>query len=166
MCKKRFAHPAQSIFLLLAVLAWALSLAGCVSFTMPYNGEIRFHDIRAVIPKDFIRDSTQSSEDFWVFEHGGYAKSILLLRNDADTDVIAQLDAYAERMTELGAESSRGTFLSTEAVLTTYTKDGQFCQELLFHYQGSLYAFALRGGTEQEFQRLLDGIDTSATGNE
>ena len=166
MYQKLTAGSPRSVLLLLPILILTLLFPGCGRSGMPYNGEIQFHDISAVIPKDFIRDSTQSNEDLWVFEKGFYAECILITRSDAAENVSAQLDGYADRMTELGAESVRGTCLDTAAVLTTYTKDGQFCQEILFPCNGSIYAFALRGGTEQAFQSLLEGIHIPETGNE
>ena len=166
MHQKLTADSPRSVLLLLPVLILTLLFPGCGRSSMPFNGEIQFHDISVVIPKDFIRDSTQSNADLWVFEKGYYTECILITRSDADENVSAQLDSYAERMKELGAESVRGTCLDTDAVLTTYTKEGQYCQEILFPCNGSIYAFALRGGTEQAFQSLLEGLRIPETGNE
>jgi hypothetical protein len=121
----------------------------------PFNGPITFHELALTIPKNFIRDSTQSTQDAWLFEKGFYSRMIILTRNDQSGDVEAGLNSYRERMKEIGAASERTTFLELPAVHSTYTKDGTYCQEILFVYHGSYYAIALRGGDEEEFRDLL-----------
>lgn len=162
MSKKALRIAASALSLLL-LLSAAVVLSGCNTSRMPYNGKISFHDITAEIPSDFVRDSTKSNDDLWVFEKGGYREYILLSRSDAAEDVIAQLDDYVELMRERGAESSRGEYLCTDAVLSKYYKEGEYCQEIAFHYNGSLYAFALRCGTDEEFQSLMNKINTPET---
>ena len=148
------------VLFLLAVMTFCF--VGCRSFFdlpqdggMPFNGPITFHELALTIPKNFIRDSTQSTQDAWLFEKGFYSRMIILTRNDQSGDVEAGLDSYRERMKEIGAASERTTFLELPAVHSTYTKDGTYCQEILFIYHGSYYAIALRGGDEAEFQDLL-----------
>lgn len=148
-----------------AAVAWILlaallgSLAGCgAPSDMPYSGDIRFHDMSVTIPGSFVRDSTQSHEDLWVFEKGFYSQLIILTRNDITGEVAASLDDYVAYMKEQGADSQRETFLQMDAVSSVYTKDGVFCQEMLFAYNGSFYAIALRGGTKEDFQALLNTI--------
>jgi hypothetical protein len=151
----------KTVLILAALL---LLLCGCGrSSRMPFNGQVTFHEITATIPDSFVRDSTQSSDDLWVFEHGGYSKMILLSRTDVAGDADAALDDYVAYMQSLGADAERGRFLNADAVHSTYTRDGQYCQEILFVYQGSFYAVALRGGTEEEFQSLLDEVNTPET---
>ena len=60
----------KAISLLLLLCFAAALFSGCAfeNVRMPFNGKIEFHDITAVIPSDFIRDSTQSKDDLWVFE--------------------------------------------------------------------------------------------------
>ena len=141
------------------VLILLISLVSCGSRSdMPYNGDITFHEIGIGIPQNFIRDSTQSTSDAWIFEKGFYKQMIIITRNDLGGEVGAVLDNYVAYMTEMGCDSSRTTFAELESVHTTYTKDGQFCQEMLFVYNNSTYAIALRGGTEEEFQALLDSV--------
>ena len=151
----------KTVLILAALL---LLLCGCGRRArMPFNGQVTFHEITATIPEDFVRDSTQSNDDLWIFEHGGYSKMILLSRKDAAGDADAALDDYVEYLQSLGADAERGRFLNADAVHSTYTKDGQYCQEILFLYHGSFYAVALRGGTEEEFQSLLDEVNTPET---
>ena len=152
---------------LVPVLFAILLLTGCAGRSdMPFNGLLTFHEITAVIPSSYVRDSTQSSADLWVFEQGGYSKTILLSRKDIQGDQDASIDGYVAYMQSEGSDSARGTFLNTDAVLSTYTKENQYCQEMLFVYNGSFYSVALRGGTEEEFQSLLDEVNTPETAPE
>ncbi len=156
-------HIISIIVCLLLTAAAIIPLSGCQRINMPFNGKITFHDITAVIPKDFIRDSTSSNEDLWVFEKGMYSETIIISRQDLHGDAIKVLDDYVELMLERGAESSRGKYLYTDAVMSKYIKDSEYCQEIAFCYNGSIYAFALRGGTDEEFQSLMDNINTPET---
>ena len=61
-----------SIFL---VLIFVFSLTACSQ--MPFNGDIEFHDISLTIPERFIRDSTQSNDNLWVFECDNYSEYII-----------------------------------------------------------------------------------------
>ena len=149
---------------LVPVLLAILMLVGCGRRSdMPLNGPVTFHEITATIPSSYVRDSTQSSEDLWVFEHGGYSKIILLSRRDIQGDPDAAIDNYVAYMQSEGCDATRGTFLYTDAVLSTYTKENQFCQEIVFVYNGLFYSVALRGGTEDEFQSLLNDVNTPET---
>lgn len=159
----------QIIFAALLILVISVYAAGCGLISgvrMPFNGDITFHDITATVPESFIRDSTQSNNDMWIFESGNYSEYIIISRTDITKDTDTALNDYVDYMIEQGAESQRGTFLYTDAVLSTYTKDGKYCQEILFAYNGSFYAVALRGGTEEEFQSLLDTVNTPDTVDE
>lgn len=156
MCVRK---GAEYLCVLLLILAMICSLVGCrPPSDMPYNGDITFHKLTMTIPSTFIRDSTQSSNDVWLFEKGYYDQLIILSRKDITGETDASLDGYVEYMSEQGAKSERTTFLEYSAVLSEYTKDDQFCQEMLFAYNGSFYAIALRGGTQQEFQTLLNTV--------
>lgn len=150
------------IFLIVCFVACLLSGCGRRE-KMPFNGDIQFHDITAVIPNSFIRDSTKSNDDLWVFEKNRYKSMIIMRRTDVSADVDEELDNYVQDMLERGADSSRGEFLLTDAVLSSYYLDNVFCQEILFVYNNSFYAFALRGGTETEFQELLNDLNTPDT---
>ena len=145
---------------LLLMIVMVLGLAGCGNGSdMPYNGDIAFHEIHVTIPDGFIRDSTQSGEDTWIFEEGFYTKIIILNRSDITGDTAASIDGYAAYMAQQGADSRQTTFLDKDAVLSTYTLEDTFCQEMLFAHNGSFYAVALRGGTEAEFKALLDTVE-------
>ena len=132
---------------------------GCNSNTdMPFNGEISFHEISVTIPEDFIRDSSQSNDDMWAFEKDFYEKCIIISRTDINGDTTLSLKNYADYMEEQGAVSEVTTFSDKEAVHSTYTKDDEYCQEMLFAYNDSFYAVALRGGDENEFESLLSTV--------
>ena len=149
----------KRVMLIVMILAMIIVLWGCsLGIDMPFNGVVSFHDITITIPSDFIRDSTRSNQDQWCFEKDRYSQMIILQRKDAGSDVSATLDDYVVYMTEQGCSSQRTTFRDLDAVRTTYTKDGQFCQEVLFCLNESLYAIALRGGTEDSFAALLDSV--------
>jgi len=147
------------LLIFMIVFAIIFSLTGCgARVDMPFNGEVVFHDISLTIPTDFIRDSTESTEDFWVFEKGFYDQIILLSRSNVLEDTSIFLDSYVNTMEERGATAAQTTFLECSAVLSTYTLDGVYCQEMLFAYQGSYYAVALRGGNDKEFLELLNTV--------
>jgi len=82
-------------------------------------------------------------------------------RSDVSGDPIAGLEDYALYLKEQGVDAQRVTFGEMEAVQSAYTREGVFCQEMLFAYNGSFYAVALRGGTEAEFSALLDSVAVS-----
>ena len=159
----------RRVFSLLLIGAMLLCLVGCRSFFdlpedggMPFNGNITFHELEITIPDDYIRDSTQSTDDAWIFEKGFYKRMIIITRNDHYGDVDKNLNEYMERMRDFG-ESYMTTFMDIPAVHTTYTKDNTYCQEMLFIYNGSYYAVALRGGSEADFRDLLDTVSFAKT---
>ena len=144
--------------IILAVFIVTFS-SGCSSaLKMPFNGDIEFHRIALTIPERFVRDSTQSTDDFLVFEHGNYSKYILVSRKDIVEDVSTSLENYIEYMKEIGAESEKVSFLNNDAVFSTYYIDDVFCQEILFRYDNSFYSIALRGGTENDFKEISDTV--------
>lgn len=152
-------NAADRLLVLILILAVAANLTGCINRSdMPFNGDIRFHDLTLTIPKDYIRDSTESTEDLWVFEKGFYSQYIIITRNDIQGDATESLNSYAEYLTEQGVQVRRETFLETEALISSWTNGDLFCQELMFACNGSLYAVSLRGGTEEEFQSLIRTI--------
>ena len=136
-----------------------LVVTGCKPHTdMPFNGTVTFHELVITIPEDFIRDSTQSGEDGWVFEKGLYSQLIIITRSDINGDTQTELEEYGTYMAQQGAYTEGGTFMGFPAVLSLYEKDDMYCQEILFAYNNSFYAVALRGGTEEEFGALLDSL--------
>lgn len=149
----------KKILAVFMVLLLIVSLSACFGRPdMPFNGQIEFHAIALTIPEKFIRDSTQSSEDTWIFEHGNYSEYIIVMRSDSESD----LEKYAARMRELGAASEVVELSASDAVFTTYYQDGVFCQEILFCHENSTYAIALRGGTESEFDELVGTVALAA----
>ena len=125
---------------------------------MPFNGDIEFYDISLTIPERFIRDSTQSNDNLWVFESDNYSEYIIISRKDVTGETQSALTDYAEYMKENGAESEIVSFLNDNAVLSTYYKDDEFCQEILFTYRNSFYAVALRGDSQNDFTEITNTI--------
>ena len=160
--KTTIGHNVKKLAAVLLLALLVSSLAGCGSrVSMPFNGDIVFYELTAEIPADFIRDSTQSHENLWIFEKDSYSQYILVTRSDVSGDPIAGLEDYALYLKEQGVNAQRVTFGEMEAVQSAYTREGVFCQEMLFAYNGSFYAVALRGGTEAEFSALLDSVAVS-----
>lgn len=148
----------KKLISLFLVLIFVFSLSACSK--MPFNGDIEFHSISLTVPERFIRDSTQSTDDLWVFEHNNYSEYILISRKDITGDVSSSLTDYVEYMKENGAESTTTPFLDGEAVVSTYYLDDVFCQEILWPYDNSFYAVALRGGNESGFKEITNTINS------
>ena len=147
---------------LVLVPALLSGLSSCVNPGMPINGKANFYSITITIPNSFVRDAMQSYEDFWIFEKDNYKQMILMSRRDITEDWETSLDNYVADIKKQGGDAKRESFLQMEGASSTYTKDEVFCQEIVFAYDGSFYAVALRGGTQEEFQSLLDTINLSA----
>ena len=143
------------VCIFLAII-FVFSLSACSQ--MPFNGDIEFHDISLTIPERFIRDSTQSNDNLWVFECDNYSEYIIISRKDVTGETQSALADYAEYMKESGAESEIVSFLNDKAVLSAYYKDDEFCQEILFAYRNSFYAVALRGGSQNDFAEITNTI--------
>ena len=138
------------------VLVMLFALCGCNTSDMPFNGDITFHNISLTIPERFVRDTTESGEDFWIFENGGYKEYILLNRNDKTTDdVIGSFESYVAYMDENNIKSVRTTFMGQEATDTHYEMEGMDCHEMLFFYNDEFYSIALRGGSKESFDEIL-----------
>lgn len=151
---------------LLLILSFVLILSGCTpSVPMPFNGDVTFHSISLHIDDRFIRDSTQSTANMWVFERGGYKEYVLISKQTVTASPESFLPSYAASMEEVGAETEIKEFLGTDAVYSAYEKDGIFCQEVLFPHNGSYYAVALRGGTEEGFAELIGSVSLIETSN-
>lgn len=152
--------------LLIPVLLLSLMLSACGGSNMPFNGEVSFHGIALTIPEDYIRDSTESTKDLWVFEKGFYSRYIILSRKDGNGDAAA-VDSYAAYLTEQGVQVQQGRFLDQKALLSGWYEGEMFCQELFFIWDGSFYAISLRGGTEADFDELIQSVRLlSAQGGE
>ena len=151
----------QKVCILLILVLSVVGMYGCSD--MPFNGHIEFHNISLTIPEKFVRDSTQSNDDLWLFEYDSYKEYIIINRKDIVGDSAKTLDEYADYLTkDQGAGCERTTFLKNDALLSTYEQQGELWQELLFAYKGSFYAVALRGGTEDEFKAILDTVSLKA----
>lgn len=144
----------------IALLATSLLLLGsCTNrSSMPFNGEITFHDVSLTIPGGYIRDSTQSSADQWIFEKGFYSQYVILVRKDLAGEAAGVLDSYAAYLTAQGVTSERTTFLDAPAVRSRQDQDGTLWQELLVAHGDSTYAIALRGGTEADFDEIIRSL--------
>lgn len=154
----------KKIALICLVISACLLFCSCApKVQMPFNGDVSFHRITVTIPERFIRDSTQSHDDLWIFEHGNYSEYVLVSRSEASGNTKVGMEEYVAYMTEEGADSKMITFLDGDAVLSTYTRDGLFCQEILFPYEGFYYAVALRGGTEEAFQEICASVKKTAS---
>lgn len=140
------------------LLALCILLTSCSLTDMPFNGPIEFHDLAMTIPEKFVRDSVQSTDDLWIFEYDQFSEYILISRKESSADVKTTLEKNMEYMVGEGAQCQLVTFLGVDALMSTYTLDEVFCQEMLLPCNGLFYAVALRGGTEADFQALLDTI--------
>ena len=146
------------VTVLLALIVVFVSTACSHYSKMPFNGDIKFHSMSLVIPENYIRDSTQSTDDLWIFESGFYKQYIILSCKAANGDTSADLNSYVDYMKGNGAASEITKFIGLDSVFSAYTMDGVFCQEMLFIYDDAYYAIALRGGDEVEFNALLDTV--------
>lgn len=152
----------KRLFYVIICLVMLISFSGCGfsdAYTeMPFNGDIVFHDMSLTIPVEFVRDSTQSSEDFWIFESGSYSEYIILSRSDIDKDETDTFNNYCSFITGQGGEASLGSFKGNEGVLCYYIKDDMYCQELMFSYNGSIYNITVRDGEEGRFTAITDSV--------
>ena len=149
-----------SMILLVSVL---LVLAGCSGMAkMPFNGDITFHDISLTLPEKYIRDAKKSDADTWIYEYNSYAEYIVIMRKDFTGDEATALADYAAYMKENKAESNIVSFLDGSAVHSSYTKNNQFCQEILFVHGDSVYAVALRGCPRADYETVTKTITLNA----
>ena len=151
---KKYLQAVLACFLLLC------TLSGCKVFNrrMPLNGDITFYDISLTVDEKYVRDSSQSSENLWIFEHGNYKEYIILSKKDISGDLTVVLSEYLEYMLENGVNAEKKTFLENEAIFSAWTSDGVFCREVTFVHEGAVYAISLRGGTESDFDNLLHTV--------
>lgn len=149
--------PCHSL-LTMILIAVLISGFAAAAREMPFNGEMAFHKISLTIPENFIRDSTQSTEDFWVFEKGWFDRVIMLSRKDPGADADEYIDAYMEYLHSQGVQSVREDFLGLKALRSSQIEEEQSWQEMMFIHDGSVYAVALRDGTEADFAALLDTV--------
>ena len=137
------------------------TLAGCFQnkSDMPFNGELSFHGLKLTIPTEYIRDSTQSTEDIWLFEQGWYKKTIILLHRQIQEEPETYLAAYANAMEGQGVRVEQTPFMGLSAFKCSDDKEGGVLwQELSFVYNGAFYAIAMNGATEAEFSAFLHSV--------
>ena len=149
----------RKLICFMLILGILVLSAGCFNISsMPFNGDITFHDIALTVPEKFIRDSTQSNDDQWIFEYHNYAEYIILVRSEIGQQNAEEfLKTYQNSMAEVGT-SELITFQGKAAVHSSYTKDGISCNELFFPYQDAFYAIALRGASDADFQQLIGSV--------
>ncbi len=123
---------------------------------MPFNGTVSFHEITVEIPAKFVRDSTQSNDTYWYFEHGWYSEVIILMCKESSGDI----ESYIQYLEENGFETEQGTFIDCPAIKSVgVNSQGKTHREMFFIYNGHNYAVALTGGTEEEFEDLYNSIE-------
>ncbi len=148
------------IFLILSALIF---LVGCQSLSMPFNGDITFHNISLTIPSDFVRDSIQSNNNLWVFEKEDYKQIIILSHKELTQDGDTTLEEYGTFITQQGGQAKAVNYSGCNALILTYMKEDVFCQELILIYKDIVYDVALRGAQTEDFEALLNtfSINTS-----
>ena len=137
-----------------ALVLFVLLLSGCGGTKMPFNGEVNFHGMQITIPDSFIRDSTQSTDDQWVFEHGGYRQYIVLMFHEEAAD----LEQYRDSMLANGCDSAIEERYDGAIVSSWTDADGNFRQEILFLSGGHTYVVMLHNGDEEAFETLAASI--------
>ena len=152
----------KKIFALSVVVFVVFSLCACTNgdaYTkMPLGGNVTFHEIFLTIPENFVRDSTASSEDLWIFEKGFYKEYLIIKRSDNNADATETFGNYNNFIIEQGGNSTLGKFIGKEAVLCSYTKEDFYCQELMFEYKDSIYNITLRDGDSDTFGAIMDSV--------
>ena len=152
----------KTVSVILALVLLFL-FCGCVKrIDMPFNGNVKFREIELTIPERFVRDSTQSSENMFIFERGYYEEYIIISGNESQNAAAPDLglEKYMEQMLSVNAESKIIPFLDRKAVLSTYYKEDLYCQEVFFYHGSQAYAIALRGGTEDAFWEIANSVRT------
>ena len=136
-----------------------LLCTGCgLQFDMPLGGAVEFHDIAVTLPDGYVRDSTESTGDLWIFETGFYRKYVMLVRKDLTGDAAALMNSYAAYLTEQGALSVKTIFNGHEALRSSMNQGGVLWQEVYFAHGDSTYAIALRGGSEADFEAIINTV--------
>ncbi|MBP5262228.1 MAG: hypothetical protein J6Z43_08900 [Clostridiales bacterium] len=145
------------IFALCLVTALAFLCSCGARSNMPFNGDVEFHQIQMTIPESYVRDSTQSDDNMWIFEQGRYSKYIILSCKET-ADPAASIAAYTDFLESAGGTVVDSEVAGTHAVRAAYTQDSLICYETLFSIDDSVYSIALRGGDRNEYQSILDSV--------
>ena len=157
----------MGIWVLVVALAVIL-LVGCTgkSGKMPFNGEVTFHDMNVTIPSSFIRDSTQSKEDVWVFERDNYKSYIMLIHGALEMQGgMSTPEKYSESLRSTGATSEVKSFNGYPCVYTTsVANNGMYATETVFFVGDTSYALTMCTANEAdmaEYQTVYDSLSFS-----
>ena len=143
--------------ILLTTILCAVAFCGCLRRgNMPFNGDVEFHGIKVTIPVSYVRDSTQSSDELWVFEHGNYDKYIMISCKPAKSKDAVK--SYAGFIESQGGSAEDVQLADLDAVRLTYTQDNKETRETVFVMDDHIYAIALRGSDDAEYQELIDSF--------
>ncbi len=118
----------QNVVLVLLMIIGMFVLSGCgINGTndMPFNGDVLFYDLSIEIPEDFIRDSTKSNENQYVFEKNNYDVIIVLSKQNTN--------GYSLRNIVNNAENENGTVLYSDEEYT-------IC-DIKYILNGGVYSF-------------------------
>ena len=126
---------------------------------MPFNGEVFFHDLSIEIPEDFIRDSTKSNENQYVFEKDNYNVVIVLSKQNTN--------GYSLRNIVNGAESENGTVLNYDDEYTTcdieyILSDGTYSYTHSQIYNDDRYQIIVQGKNEADVKSVYDTVMAEA----
>ena len=125
---------------------------------MIFNGNVQFHGMKIIIPDDFVKDSNESTDELWVFEKGNYDEYILLSYKTPE-DPSSAMHAYADSISEKGANIQDGWFIDDEAIMASYTSnDDKETYEIMFAHGDGLFSIAYRGGTQDDIYAITDTV--------
>ena len=121
---------------------------------MPFNGDVTFHDMSVTIPESFIRDSTQSSEDVWIFERKNYTDYIMLFRGALEMQGgLTTPENYCEIMQSGGAESEVIDFQGLPCVYTvSIANNGMYATEAVVFVNDTTYALTMCTKNEADME--------------
>ena len=150
-----------AIFLLVLTLLFLFVACDAHSDELQLGGTATFYDVEYRTPELYVFDSTQSKEDFVVYERGWHDKLLLMSRSDVTQDPARlHLEKYANNMKKVGAEYCEFIeFKGGEAVLAKYIADDKNCIEVYFIHGNSKYAIAMRGETEENFNTFINSVE-------
>lgn len=118
------------------------------------------------LPDGYVRDSTESTADLWIFEKGFYREYVMLMRKELTGDAAALMNSYAAYLTEQGAISVGTIFKGHEALRSSMNQGGVLWQEVYFVHGDSTYAIAMRGGSEADFDAIINTVRMLETADE
>lgn len=123
---------------------------------MPLTGSVKFWDINLDLPKEYVRDSTCSTIDEFIYESGNYKKYIVLTYAYSGYD----MEDYYDLMSDRGCDVEYRDILSSKSVVSRwYDDEDKYRQEVYMKVKGGTYAIMLCGGDEEEFEALIEEIN-------